>query len=976
MSGRQQHQQRGPPQLLFDDGSRVMTEDAHKIGTTTATTAAEEQLLWEDSVASSDDGNKKKKNQRGSIPLHLYYEIDRISQDVIRELIDQQQDHHHQQQNTEDNVVEEENIVLLRIALQFPDEGLEDSPEVCWLLEDQINEDISNRIVIDEKKKKNNNNKNTTPTTYVPFCFVLGDTTVNACCPDEVAAFHLNADILVHYGHACLSPTGQLSILYSFGKLQFNIDHAVQELERARRRQNNKRRRSRNNITNSTNKFLILYQVGYHYAMKELKEQWMVQANNIDTTTKTDDNNDDQPPLVVVTGEIPTEKSKLSSRRRRQRKMGNNNRITNTTTTLSSLAASRCCQSKTDGKTKAFVSTSNYDDDNHDGGCCGNNDKLLSSLHEQTTTTTTTTIASITNITCCGGSTSCEERQSSSVIISDNNTETIRSINNEDEDIYQHGDSYCPSSSAPLVIGGLELPNDVFTSWEDLSDYTVLFVMENPDIDTKYSTDDVTTAEQRQYANSMLCLLSLPYEQQPNGGQHWIYSPNTTTTNNNNTNNSSNEEEESKSILMTDVQPSLAIKRQLNRRFFLTQKARDSKVFGILVSNLSQQYLVEVVKAIQQIIDDDGRSSYTFAVGKINPAKLANFAEIDVFVLVACREHSLLDKERIDYGATPVITPMELQIALGIQEWGRQIYSLNCQDVLLLPATATATSAVTITTSSHNASPYQRQEEKKNFVNDKDDGKENQDIHINTDADNNDDDDDAPYFSMVTGQYVSSRKKKHDLDNNNDDDDYLVHLPGKGQVVTYNSEASNFLKQRRFQGLESQIGQTKVHTASIGLSGIASDYSGSTAITATTTATTPMTTISPLSSSNSNIHATTKVATATATSTNATSDYSTKSKSRNSNDTAATATTTAISNSNNAVENPIKSNSNTGASASNKNTDDIEEKKMHHDESIRDDRKNKNDSDDNDSDDDSDIDLIFPFSSLFQGKLTMEIATD
>lgn len=36
---------------------------------------------------------------------------------------------------------------------------------------------------------------------------------------------------------------------------------------------------------------------------------------------------------------------------------------------------------------------------------------------------------------------------------------------------------------------------------------------------------------------------------------------------------------------------------------------------------------------------------YTIAVGKLNVAKLANFMEIDVYVLVACPEASLVDSQ-------------------------------------------------------------------------------------------------------------------------------------------------------------------------------------------------------------------------------------------------------------------------------------------------------------------------------------------
>lgn len=42
--------------------------------------------------------------------------------------------------------------------------------------------------------------------------FVMADTTFGSCCVDEVAASHVDADCVVHYGHTCLSP----SVLFLF----------------------------------------------------------------------------------------------------------------------------------------------------------------------------------------------------------------------------------------------------------------------------------------------------------------------------------------------------------------------------------------------------------------------------------------------------------------------------------------------------------------------------------------------------------------------------------------------------------------------------------------------------------------------------------------------------------------------------------------------------------------------------------------
>src|SRR6202000_1650150 len=46
--------------------------------------------------------------------------------------------------------------------------------------------------------------------------FILADTSYGACCVDEVAAEHVDADVVVHYGRSCLSPTARLPVIYVF----------------------------------------------------------------------------------------------------------------------------------------------------------------------------------------------------------------------------------------------------------------------------------------------------------------------------------------------------------------------------------------------------------------------------------------------------------------------------------------------------------------------------------------------------------------------------------------------------------------------------------------------------------------------------------------------------------------------------------------------------------------------------------------
>lgn len=135
----------------------------------------------------------------------------------------------------------------LRVALQFPDELLGDSTRVYELISRGMNEGVpyysrnrdsrgtdgesvlsggccnsqengscggqdncENGTLKDEQKteplKKSSERK----------AFILADTSYSACCIDEIAAEHCEADVLVHYGRSCLSPTTRLPVIYVF----------------------------------------------------------------------------------------------------------------------------------------------------------------------------------------------------------------------------------------------------------------------------------------------------------------------------------------------------------------------------------------------------------------------------------------------------------------------------------------------------------------------------------------------------------------------------------------------------------------------------------------------------------------------------------------------------------------------------------------------------------------------------------------
>lgn len=85
----------------------------------------------------------------------------------------------------------------------------------------------------------------------------------------------------------------------------------------------------------------------------------------------------------------------------------------------------------------------------------------------------------------------------------------------------------------------------------------------------------------------------------------------------------------------------------LMRRYAIIQQAKDADIFGILVGTLGVASYLPLISHIRKLLAQSQKKSYTISVGKLNPAKLANFMEIECFVLVACPENSLVESKVI-----------------------------------------------------------------------------------------------------------------------------------------------------------------------------------------------------------------------------------------------------------------------------------------------------------------------------------------
>ena len=104
------------------------------------------------------------------------------------------------------------------------------------------------------------------------------------------------------------------------------------------------------------------------------------------------------------------------------------------------------------------------------------------------------------------------------------------------------------------------------------------------------------------------------------------------------------------------------VSRVVKRRRYLIERAREAKVVGIVAGTLGVAGYLTAIARLRKLIAASGRKSYTVVAGKPNPQKLANFPEIEAFVLVACEQAALIDGR--DY-LQPVITPWEAEAGLS-----------------------------------------------------------------------------------------------------------------------------------------------------------------------------------------------------------------------------------------------------------------------------------------------------------------------
>ncbi|XP_006886620.1 PREDICTED: diphthamide biosynthesis protein 2 [Elephantulus edwardii] len=107
---------------------------------------------------------------------------------------------------------------------------------------------------------------------------------------------------------------------------------------------------------------------------------------------------------------------------------------------------------------------------------------------------------------------------------------------------------------------------------------------------------------------------------------------------------------------------SLRAGRLRARRHYLVERARDAHVVGLLAGTLGVARYQEALAHFRNLTRAAGKRSYVLSLGRPTPAKLANFPEVDVFVLLACPLGALAPQPSGGF-YRPVLAPCELEAA-------------------------------------------------------------------------------------------------------------------------------------------------------------------------------------------------------------------------------------------------------------------------------------------------------------------------
>ncbi|KAL9709009.1 Diphthamide biosynthesis protein 2 [Leucoagaricus gongylophorus] len=243
-----------------------------------------------------------------------------------------------------------------------------------------------------------------------------------------------------------------------------------------------------------------------------------------------------------------------------------------------------------------------------------------------------------------------------------------------------------------------------------------------------------------------------------------------------------------------------------------------------LISVHSASYL-PLITYLRKILASHHKKSYVISVGRLTQSKLANFLEIECFVLVACPENSLIESKEF---LKPIITPYEMEMSLKQEVSWTGRYVLDFDQVM---------------------EGGKGKEDNRQDVDESRDDKlsrvkvDNEDIEGDAQQDF-----DKPQFSLVTGKYRHARRYVAGIETTLQS---AQNLTGSGSIILRDQNSAisrlgddaagivgrhgscrklilpspaHFLQERAYRGLEVRLDEDAPSVLEQGRRGIARNY--------------------------------------------------------------------------------------------------------------------------------------------------------
>jgi 2-(3-amino-3-carboxypropyl)histidine synthase len=104
----------------------------------------------------------------------------------------------------------------------------------------------------------------------------------------------------------------------------------------------------------------------------------------------------------------------------------------------------------------------------------------------------------------------------------------------------------------------------------------------------------------------------------------------------------------------------------LRQRFAKIAMAKDGNAFGILIGEKRGQMRKGLALRLKKMLEEKGKKAYLLYLNEVTPENLLPFRKLDAFVNTACPRISIDDAAKFK---KPLLTPIELEIALGERGW-------------------------------------------------------------------------------------------------------------------------------------------------------------------------------------------------------------------------------------------------------------------------------------------------------------------